>query len=391
MKKLAFVSLLLIPTVVALALTAALASDEPEATHTKEYSFDLAVNVESDPGKHAGFIDMPGNIKLTATVVEKNGEATLAISGPDPWVTAHDDFDLFPLLPFGGFVFSATGTGTVADIENIGVEFTGNFDPEHPDGPTLTGFYSMGIQAEGANKLPGGLPIEYRIKAKPDGPVAPPPTALATEEAPTSEPPTPIPTEGEPQSQAGDINGDGTVNAIDASLVLQFNAGLLAVLPFPENGDVNRSDTTDAIDASLILQFVAGLIPGLPVGGPPPTSTPMPAPPTPTNTPLPQTTSTYTPAATATATPGTGKVSITVTGGPGRPLDVYQGTGCTGSVIASLTVSGSLSLSFSPGSYSIMAGDIKGWELVEGIEACQDVELTAGQKTDISFTYQQAA
>ena len=64
---------------------------------------------------------------------------------------------------------------------------------------------------------------------------------------------------------------------------------------------------------------------------------------------------------------------------------------CTGSAFASVTVSGSISLSFSPGSYSIMAGDVDGWELVEGVEACQEVDLTAGQKVDVTFTYQPVA
>ena len=57
----------------------------------------------------------------------------------------------------------------------------------------------------------------------------------------------------------GDGNCDGTVNAIDAALVLQFSAGL-GVLPCPENGDVNGDGTIDALDATLILQFVAGLL-----------------------------------------------------------------------------------------------------------------------------------
>lgn len=57
----------------------------------------------------------------------------------------------------------------------------------------------------------------------------------------------------------GDGNCDGTVNAIDAALVLQFSAGL-GVLPCPENGDVNGDGTINALDATLILQFVAGLL-----------------------------------------------------------------------------------------------------------------------------------
>ena len=65
----------------------------------------------------------------------------------------------------------------------------------------------------------------------------------------------------------GDVNCDGTVNSIDASLVLQFSAALLGTLPCAGGADVNDDARINSIDAALILQFVAGLVPGLP---PPP-------------------------------------------------------------------------------------------------------------------------
>ncbi len=58
---------------------------------------------------------------------------------------------------------------------------------------------------------------------------------------------------------AGDVTCDESISAIDAALVLQLDAGLLTVLPCPENADVNDDGSTNALDASLILQFVAGL------------------------------------------------------------------------------------------------------------------------------------
>jgi len=193
----------------------------------------------------------------------------------------------------------------------------------------------------------------------------------------------------------GDVNCDGSANAIDASLMLQLQADLVEQLECEAAGDTNEDGILNAIDTALVLQFTAGLIPGLPVGSGPTPNTPTPAPtltPVASSTPAasPTTLPTATETPTATPTSNTGKISISVVGGPGRSISVHQGSGCTGSAFASLTVNGSLSLSFSPGSYSIMAGDVEGWELVEGVEACQDVDLTAGQKTDITFSYQVA-
>ena len=59
----------------------------------------------------------------------------------------------------------------------------------------------------------------------------------------------------------GDANCDGTVTSIDAALILQFTAGLLAGLSC--NADANANGSVDAIDAALVLQFTAGLLQSL--------------------------------------------------------------------------------------------------------------------------------
>ena len=58
----------------------------------------------------------------------------------------------------------------------------------------------------------------------------------------------------------GDVNCDGRVNSVDASLVLQKDAGLVDELACEEAGDVNTDNQLNAVDAALILQYDARLI-----------------------------------------------------------------------------------------------------------------------------------
>jgi beta-xylosidase len=59
--------------------------------------------------------------------------------------------------------------------------------------------------------------------------------------------------------QAGDVNGDGNVDIVDALLVTQCYVGI-ASCPSLSTGDVNCDDTIDIVDALLIAQYYVGLI-----------------------------------------------------------------------------------------------------------------------------------
>ncbi len=61
----------------------------------------------------------------------------------------------------------------------------------------------------------------------------------------------------------GDVDCNDEINSIDAALILQLTAGLVAFLFCPESGDVNGDGDTTSVDAALILQFTAGLLPTL--------------------------------------------------------------------------------------------------------------------------------
>lgn len=59
----------------------------------------------------------------------------------------------------------------------------------------------------------------------------------------------------------GDINADGEVDNLDASLALQYDAGLIDLSEDElKRGDVNLDGAVDNLDASIILQHDAGLL-----------------------------------------------------------------------------------------------------------------------------------
>jgi hypothetical protein len=63
---------------------------------------------------------------------------------------------------------------------------------------------------------------------------------------------------GQEQSDVGDLNGDGRINARDARLLLQYVAGLVE-LEDESIADFNGDGRINARDARALLQFIAGL------------------------------------------------------------------------------------------------------------------------------------
>ena len=88
--------------------------------------------------------------------------------------------------------------------------------------------------------------------------ITPTPTATPTLTATATPTPTPLP--------PGDASCDGDVNSIDATLILQYDAGLTDALACEDAADVNNDGGVNALDAALILQFDAGLIDSLEPG-----------------------------------------------------------------------------------------------------------------------------
>ncbi|MBN2135444.1 MAG: carbohydrate-binding protein, partial [Acidobacteria bacterium] len=96
---------------------------------------------------------------------------------------------------------------------------------------------------------------------------------------------------GSSSDPPGDVNGDGTINIVDALLIAQYYVGLNPS-PFDQvAADVNCDNNANIVDALLIAQYYVGLIsPFSPCNtpGPTPDITPTPSPaPTPTATPPP--------------------------------------------------------------------------------------------------------
>ena len=118
--------------------------------------------------------------------------------------------------------------------------------------------------ANGCSGAPAATPTLTTEPATPTPTPTPSPTATDTPTPTSTATPTPTFTPTPTPFLVGDANCDGTVNALDAALILQFSAGLLNSLPCPMGADANADGTVNALDAALVLQFSAGLLRSLP-------------------------------------------------------------------------------------------------------------------------------
>ncbi len=116
----------------------------------------------------------------------------------------------------------------------------------------------IGAYEAGAAPTPTPLPTSMP-GATPTNTPAGTPAEITPSATSTPRPPTPTPVRN-----VGDANCDGTINSIDAALVLQYIADLLSpnqVSTFVSCfRDTNGDGAINSIDAALILQFSAGLL-----------------------------------------------------------------------------------------------------------------------------------
>ncbi len=91
----------------------------------------------------------------------------------------------------------------------------------------------------------------------------PGPQATETPTATPSEPPSPTttPTATDTPTRVphlkGDADGDGTIDSVDAALIIQYAAGLLPSIS--PSSDMNQDGQISAVDAALVLQQAAGV------------------------------------------------------------------------------------------------------------------------------------
>ena len=68
-----------------------------------------------------------------------------------------------------------------------------------------------------------------------------------------------------PAGVLGDVSGDGILDSFDATLILQYDVGMISEETIQLHlADVSGDGIVDSFDATLILQFDVGMITSLP-------------------------------------------------------------------------------------------------------------------------------
>lgn len=148
---------------------------------------------------------------------------------------------------YGGICNIAYGPNTV---RTTGVQVHG------PTGDVTLGTIDITCESVGTSPLSLTLPVF--ADSTPGGP-QPINAGISNGSVYCTEQPQPTPTPVN-AGLSGDVDCDHDVDAIDAELVLQYDAGLIHSLPCIDNGDINHDGHVNSIDATIILQLAAGLI-----------------------------------------------------------------------------------------------------------------------------------
>jgi hypothetical protein len=168
--------------------------------------------------------------------------------------------------PGGPFTAVPDGDAIMSPSNRDNPDTTGADGVFHWD--VITGYYKVRAEKAGCHNPANAAQAFVETAVLPV-----PPPALNLElvldcgggpaPTPTFTPPGPGPSPTPPAGLTGDANCSGGVNSIDATIILQYTAGLISTLQCLNLADANDSGSVNSIDATIILQYVAGLIPNL--------------------------------------------------------------------------------------------------------------------------------
>jgi hypothetical protein len=253
--------------------------------------FDLKFYLESAGGlEYAGY-DSLFKYSGVCVVASCDPVAEDGTYDTDPWPectfgVANDNNDGILAIACAAFQPpTSTYTGLMA-VADMFCSASGSITMNHGSGNTALLDQGLTAHAEGTGTQEtltitcGTVPVDTPTPTVPAETATPTlsPTPCPPEGCPTDTPTnTPLPATETPTRTAtrtftptptkecGDVDDDGSVNAIDALLILQVTAGLLdeSDLDNAPSGDANGDGELTSVDAALVLQVEAGLLDGL--------------------------------------------------------------------------------------------------------------------------------